>query len=175
MVLKIEELKDVISDVVSENCTIGLHGIKRSKGYTWKKERIKTNMERVFSIFNSGLNVTTTHSAVHGTVMFLGSSFENEFENDLKDYRWHDSINFIIIAIPENIKSGDGRELYIGKPSSDTFFEMNMDEDLTSMAEAIFYNLTRIPSSFILGNYRLLDNGMVNFTYNPNFIGFRNN
>ena len=175
-----KELYETIEKLLLPDSTIGLHGIKLKHN----NDTLEENMSRVFNILDNGLEVKSTrHRGLYGTVQIVGNIKEDRelLKECFKTYRWTDSVNFIIISIPQEVQCIDGRKLYLGipdieehniidSPNPDPNYSYD-DIANTCLADVILEQ--NVPNEFIIGNYRWLNGDNVNLTLNKNYAGFK--
>ena len=173
------ELYEIVEKLLLPDSTIGLHGIKLKHN----NDSLYENISRVFNILDKGLEVKSTrHHGLYGTVHMVGNERENKeiLKENFEAYRWADSVNFIIISIPQEIECIDGRKLYLGIPDIEEHIlidgpdpdpNYSYDEiSNTCLADVVLEQ--NVPSEFIIGNYRWLNGENVNLTLNKKYVGF---
>lgn len=179
MIINRENLYEVIKKECSGKYSIGLHGISKAKVsdiYRMDEDAAASN------ILDNGLKVRANRS-INGTVKPFGrlddkNDIEEVYEG-LTYYQYYDSDTFVIVAIPVELKSEDGRTLYIGSTNLNSRYQKHFDttgSEVSCVCDSIILNNQNvIDPCFILGSFKVLENGLVDLKINDKHISRNGN
>ena len=168
---KNEFTKYVYNLLDGQNYNIGLHGVSKTRSNDITG---KTDSDTCEDILNDGLTIYSGRS-INGTVYSCGRiDSEDDIKNvndNLKGYIYNDSDYYVVVAIPTVVTNSMGESIYIGKTNLDNRFKNKMDStgyEISSIADtAILTDISlsgsKVPSEFILGYYKRLPDGNVDF------------
>ena len=180
---KNEFTKYVYNLLDGQNYNIGLHGVSKTRSNDITG---KTDSDTCEDILNNGLTIYSGRS-INGTVYSCGRiDSEDDIKNvndNLKGYIYNDSDYYVVVAIPTVVTNSMGESIYIGKTNLDNRFKNKMDStgyEISSIADtAILTDISlsgsKVPSEFILGYYKRLPDGNVDFVENPNHMSKKGN
>lgn len=160
-----DKLKDLFENIVFSGSSIGVHGIDKGQG-----------SEVANSILETGLRNSKHHKGLTGTVAFLGQKEILDY-NDILNYFYgnYDSngnVFTIVCAIPETIKTTEGKEYYLGMYEK---FDGYGKDDYKSHSMPT-HDLDVLPPEFIVGCVvRNIHTCQSNFIINKNYISFKKN
>ena len=161
--------------------SVGLHGVakERCKDITGKEDS-----EAVIDILENGLTIYSSRS-INGTVYPCGRIDDKEdlkeVVDNLKGYNYNDSEYYVLVAIPTVIKDSKGHSIYVGKPNLNSEYKKYFNTtgyEVTSLADSVVLTdikngNQKISNEFILGVYKKLPDGSVEFIENPNHVSKR--
>ena len=158
-----EQFQKVMDTYMIKDSSIGVHAINH-----------ENREEKANSILNNGLNNSSYHSGLTGTIEFLDTE-DSGLVNDIFNYSYtgpdpNGNRYVIICAIPEIIESKEGVSYYLGKYTS---FPTYGKDDYKSHSFPT-HNLEILPSEFIFGC--LIYNSFkseYNFKLNSKYIGLQ--
>ena len=161
--------------------SIGLHGISKSR---CKDLTGKEDSEAVKDILDNGLSVYSNRTFA-GTVYPCGridnkADIKN-VDDSLKGYTYKDSDYYVIVAIPIFIQDEVYNTIYAGKTNLNSGYKKYFDttgyEETSLVDKIVLINNEDgkqvIPSEFILGYYKRLPDGNIDFVDNPNHVSKR--
>ncbi len=154
--------------------SIGMHGITTNK--------INGSVEEaVDDMLKNGIEIKSGRT-INGTVHFAGRLDNKEhidyISEQLKGYRYGDSNTYLLVAIPTVLKNSIGNTLYIGNNGITRKMRDNNNLDgyeVTSMMDELIPKEVPesdpvVPSEYILGIYKILPDGKIDFTMNVNHV-----
>lgn len=170
MLIKRNELYNVVSSICDGEYAIGLHGIDKSR--LKYLNNIDDTSIALKNILSEGLKVFHERT-IHGTVSFFGrvDLDKNKVFDGLNTYNYF-SDSYVIVALPTILKK-DGKEVYLGSPNLDSEYIEYMGttgDYTTTLLDNFIKKDDKIPSEFILGTFKILDNGMIDLEINPNHV-----
>ena len=171
----------MLNGVNGGSYSIGLHGISKSR---CKDLTGKEDSEAVKDILDNGLSVYSNRTFA-GTVYPCGRIDDKtdikKIDDNLKGYTYKDSDYYVIVAIPIFIQDEVYNTIYAGKTNLDSQYKKYFDTtgyEETSLVDNIILidneiGKPKIPSEFILGYYKRLPDGNIDFVDNPNHVSKR--
>lgn len=175
MLIKRNELYNIVSSICDGEYAIGLHGInvdrlKYLNDIDDKDFAMKRIIEEGLKIFHE--------RTIHGTVSFFGrvDLDKNKVYNGLNAYNYN-SDSYVIVAIPTTLNK-DGKEVYLGTPNLDSEYIEYMGttgDYTTTLLDDFIKKDSKIPSEFILGTFKILQSGMIDLEINPNHVANNKN
>ena len=87
----------------------------------------------------------------------------------------------VIIAVPKELRTEDGKSLFIGTPNEEAMYEekrrqnksWNRGYEPTSIGELVLFDGGKLDPMFILGTYsKDKENGTIDVTLNPNHLAY---
>ena len=185
MIIKREELYEKLKEICPGKYSIGLHGISVDRiRYFYNDENTPTDElsdTAAKQIVENGLRVEHNRS-INGTVQFFGRL---DSKDDLKAvfdglsyYYYGSNKDYIIVATPIEIKKDDETSLYIGKTNLDSAYKKYFDtkgSEISSLSDHIILNRTNIiDPKFILGRFKILEDGNIELIPNEKHISKQN-
>lgn len=176
MIIKRTELYDLISKLCNGEYAIGLHGVD----YDRLDELVGIDHTKALDdILNEGLKIFHARS-INGTVNFFGRiDIEEEKEKvieGLNTYRFGSNEDYIVIAVPTILKTEKGDKLFLGSPNLNTIYKEHLDsrggEKSTLLEEHIVNKDNVVEPQYILGRFKVLSNGNIDFYINKRHISF---
>jgi len=168
-----------------DSYSIGLHGVSYDRLEDVSKHSKEEVDEVLARIRENGLRIYSSRS-INGTVSFAGRIDDKDdlpnVSNHLRGYRYGDSNRYVLVAIPTVIRNAKGDSIYIGKnnlsSSFSEYFSTTGNEVTSIMDEVIPFTNSKgevsIPSEYILGSYKLLPDGKIEFTANDKHVSKNN-
>ena len=154
--------------------SIGMHGITTNK--------ISGSVEEaVDDMLKNGIKIKSGRT-INGTVHFAGRLDNKEhieyISEQLRGYRYGDSNTYLLVAIPTVLKNSIGNTIYVGNTGVTQKGRERKEYDgyeFTSLMDKIIPKEVSgedqvVPSEYILGTYKLLPDGKIDFTMNVNHV-----
>lgn len=186
MIIKREELYEKLREICPGKYSVGLHGISltRVNYFYGNQDRSDDELseEIAKNIVERGLRVEHGRS-VNGTVKFFGrldsrDDLRSVFDG-LSYYTYGSDKDYIIVATPIEFKKSDGTTLYVGKTNLESEYKRHFDttgNQESSILDKIIlnYNCNTIDPSFIIGRFKILEDGQIDFQPNEQHISKQN-
>lgn len=180
MIIKREDIYKILRAQLKGDYSIGLHGIT-SLGPRWN-DGVQTTDEEIAiaadEIMQNGLRVYNDRT-INGTVAFFGriddaDNTDRLVNEGLLSYNYGRRA-IILLAIPTTMKSEDGRSMYLGDSKIHGEYDRYIDTQgyQTSTLRDEALSTTVISNRYILGEYKLLPDGKVDFKINHEHMSFK--
>ena len=179
MIIRRADVYRILRAQLSGDYSIGFHGITsigpRTEFSQFSDEEISIAAE---NIREHGLMVYNNRT-INGTVAFFGriddADNQDHILNDgVLDYNYGNR-EIVVIAIPVTIRSEDGRSLYLGDSLIHGEFSKFQGTQgyQTSTLRDDALSGSILPNRYVLGTYKLLPDGMVDFHINKEHMSFK--
>ena len=179
MIIKRADVYKILRAQLSKDYSIGFHGITsigpRVSDTQYSDEEISLAAE---NIRENGLMVYNNRT-INGTVAFFGRIDDA----DNQDYLINEGIlnynygnrEIVVVAIPVTIQAEDGRSLYLGDSKIHGEYSKFQDTQgyQTSTLRDDALSGAVISNRYVLGTYKLLPDGMVDFHINKEHMSFK--
>lgn len=177
MVIRREQLYDLIREKCKGEYAVGMHGISLGHLERYNREN-KSVDEIVEDIYKDGIKVYEGRT-IHGTVEFFGriddKSAESVVRNGTENYLYGDGSQ-IIVVIPTVFRSSEGEQLFLGTPNIRSEYSRYMGtqgDQETTLLDLVALRNDMVPSEFIFGSFNKNADGTIELNLNPNHISNR--
>ncbi len=178
MIVRRENLYDILTEHLDSEYSIGLHGIDYNRLRYLESmtgDRDEDLYQASQRIMSNGL---ISNRTLNGTIRFFGriddSSKESSIRENLTEYWYAGTDRFIIVAIPAVMRDKQGHSLFVGSPNLDSQYKRHMDttgHEYTTLTELLIDGKIINPQ-FILGTFKDLGDRRIDLSFNPRHLSF---
>lgn len=183
MIIERKKLYEILRTQLHGEYSIGLHGIDphrldTNEGFSSATKLSDNSIYKATqAILSNGL---VSNRTINGTVHSLGRIDDadniDRIIEELETYNYGGR-EIIILALPVIFRDANGREIFLGASNLNSTFRYHFDStgyEESTLSDAVL-SQNVIPNDYILGSYKLLQDGMVDVSLNRDHISFNDN